>query len=789
MRYYIFAVILIVMLASCSSVSNLPEGEVLYTGLKTTEYHFPNSLLGDAVSADVASHIETTKVELEAALASAPNGSFMGSSTVKTPLPLRLWIYNMCANSESGIGKWLRNSFGQRWVTVSDVSPQVHALAGKNILKAYGFFNGDVGYSIIPSSNPRKAKIAYEVNARNLYIVDTVARVGFPHDIDSIMEASKGEWRIHQGSPFSVSDLEAERERLSNMLRNMGYYYYQKDYIVYTADSVSRPGRVILHISPSADVPEEANRKWYIGNMRLEMRKTARQQLTDSISNRLFTLLYNTRRPLRPGVILRDITFRKGEAFSWDKYDESAQNIANSGLYSSTDFIFTPRPDTDTLDVTLNCVFDKQYDATFEAGINGNSNSRMGPHISLGLTKRNAFHGGELLSFNIFGDYQWQLNKQSSSNGNSQNYYVYGFSVSLEYPRIETPFNWFHHQHRRRYRRQYATPKTNLSISYQVQNRPNYFRYITVSGSLNYTIQPTETSIHEFSPITYDYSFISGGDETFNKLIEDNPTLAAYTDVCVPKMRYTYTYHSPSTYPNPIRWRTTISEASNLMNLIYTIGGRKWNEKDKHFLRNPFSQFIKVETDFVKRWRISENSRLLWHVNAGLLYNYGNTEINNAPYNELFYVGGANSLRAFTSHGVGPAGLNSDSSDALIYMIKTGTLKFETNLEYRFRIAGDLQGALFVDAGNIWYFNESYEDMFDDEEDVRWMQDMMKIDFFRQLATDVGVGLRYDLGFLVVRLDWGVAVHLPYNTNKSGYFNVDRLKNNNALHFAIGFPF
>ena len=789
MKQYILFLIIAVLATACSSTSNLPDEEVLYTGLKSTNYNMPELTEQSYPSADlttVTPHIENMKLELDAALASAPNASFMGSSTIKYPFPIRLWIYNAFAKSENGIGKWLRNSFGQRWVTISDVSPEVHSLAAKNILKAYGFFNGDVKYKIIESSNPKKAKIQYDIIPNNLYIVDTVARVGFPDDIDSIMEASKGEWNIHQGTPFSVSDLEAERTRLSNMLRNKGYYYYQKDYIVYTADSVSHPGKVILHISPSPDVPAEANKKWYFGHLRLQMRKTAREQLTDSINTRFFTLLYNTKRPLRPGVVLRDITFRKGELFSWDKYEESVQNIANSGLYSSTDFIFTPRPDTDTLDITVNCVFDKPYDATFEAGINGNSNSRLGPHLSLGLTKRNAFHGGELLSFNVFGDYQWQLNKQTSTNGKSQNYYVYGFSVDLEYPRIETPFNWFHQSRRRPRQRQYATPKTNFAVSYQVQNRPDYFRYITVSASVKYTIQPTATSTHEFSPLTYDYSFISGGTETFNRLLDENPSLSAYSDVCVPKMSYTYTYNSPASNPNPIRWRTTVSEASNILNLAYTIGGRKWNEKDKKFLRNPFSQFIKVETDFVKRWRMSENSRLLWHINGGLLYNYGNTEINGAPYNELFYVGGANSLRAFTSHGIGPGSLYlGDESKTLLYMMRTGTLKFETNLEYRFQIAGDLQGALFADAGNIWYFNEDYYDV----EDGDYLNEMMKIDFFRQLATNVGVGLRYDLGFLVVRLDWGVAVHLPYDTEKTGYFNVDKLKNNNALHFAIGFPF
>lgn len=772
---------LLLILSSCSTTSNLPEGEQLYRGIKDITYH---ESVTTTASTEEKDHVAETKIEVNAALASAPNGAILGSSKLKSPFTIGLWIYNAFANEESGFGKWMRNSFGRRWITINDVNPELHATVATNLLKSRGYFNGEVNYEVIPGNSPKKAKVSYDVKLNDVYVNDIIERRGFPHDIDSIMESSRDEWLIHTGEPFCAADLEAERTRLCDLLRNKGYYYYQKEYITYTADSVSKPGRVMLRIQPADNVPDIANKCWYIGHIRIQMRKTAREELTDSVTNRMLTLLYNQERPIRPSVILRDITFRKGEPFSYERYQQTAQNIASAGLYSSYDFTFTPREGTDTVDVTLNCVFDKPYDVTFEAGVKGNSNSRLGPNISLGLTKRNAFHGGENLSVSLFGDYQWQLHKNKIDGNGVNNYYVYGLKASLEYPRLETPFHIFTKK-RHRY---YATPKTDFYVSYNAQNRPGYFKYITLSAGVTYQIQPNAVSRHEFSPLIFDYSFVGNRTDKFYELIDKNLALIKLEDLFVPKMQYTYTYTSPENFQSPIVWRTTISEASNLVALGYVIAGKKWNDKGKVLIENPFMQFVKLETDFVKYWRFDEKNTLVGHVNGGIIYSYGNTLLNAAPYNEQFFVGGANSLRAFSPHGMGPGKADLSEYGEKYSLLRTGSIKFEANLEYRFGIAGNLSGALFIDAGNVWYVPS--DNSFDDDQQVSAeMENFTKINFFRELVTDAGVGLRYDLGFLVLRVDWAAALHLPYNTSKQGYFNVDDFRHNNNLHFAIGLPF
>ena len=149
-------------------------------------------------------------------------------------------------------------------------------------------------------------------------------------------------------------------------------------------------------------------------------------------------------------------------------------------------------------------------------------------------------------------------------------------------------------------------------------------------------------------------------------------------DQFVPKMRYTFTYQSRSTFRNPIYWQVSVSEASNLLSLGYLACGEKWNEKGKTMFKNPYAQFLKVETDYRKTWQVSDHSQLVGHVNAGVIWSYGNASA--APYSEQFYVGGANSIRAFNVRSIGPGRYYTNQS-RLSYMAQTGDIKRQANVE------------------------------------------------------------------------------------------------------------
>ena len=208
-------------------------------------------------------------------------------------------------------------------------------------------------------------------------------------------------------------------------------------------------------------------------------------------------------------------------------------------------------------------------------------------------------------------------------------------------------------------------------------------------------------------------------------------------------------------------------------------------------------------------------SSLVGHVNAGVMWCYGNSV--ESPFTEQFYVGGANSIRAFTVRSIGPGsfsdlGINDPQSKQLFYLMRNGDMKLVMNLEYRTPLFGNLKGAVFLDAGNVWRLSkldmgsrEDWEDMnpldVDGEEYIgevvydimqEWTNGMTfkASRFFNDIALGTGIGLRYDLGFLVVRLDWGFALHIPCNNGVSGYFfNAQRFKDLHTLNFAIGYPF
>jgi len=231
------------------------------------------------------------------------------------------------------------------------------------------------------------------------------------------------------------------------------------------------------------------------------------------------------------------------------------------------------------------------------------------------------------------------------------------------------------------------------------------------------------------------------------------------------------------TYRNPIAWDISVTESGNILSAGYALAGRKFGEKEKGMFGNPFAQFLKLNTTLRKTWTTGHKSQLVGRVAAGVLWAYGNSY--RAPYNEQFYVGGANSIRAFTVRSIGPGKYVAPNSN-YAYLDQTGDVKFEANLEYRFNLFGNLFGAVFLDAGNLWLLKNDPD---------RPDSEFKPTTFFRQLATGTGAGLRYDMEFIVLRLDLGVALHVPYDTGKGGYYNIPKFADGLGLHFAIGYPF
>ena len=749
----------VLIVGSCSSTSSVPEGDQLYIGLNPIEYK----------EYEKNDHFYAVQEEVEAALATAPNGAFFGSSYHRT-IPYKLWIWNNFSNSETKLGKWIAKTFGSAPVLMSWVNPELRTSVAQSVLRKHGYLGGTVSYMVEQQKNPKKAKIAYTVNMNELSTVDTLEYVNFPSLSDSLIRQHADEARIKPGDPFDVSALDAERSRLSTLFRNNGFYYYQPSYASYLADTLAVPGKVHLRLQLADNIPAAASHKWYIGKMNVNIMKQSMEQLRDTFTYRRLTLAFNGKKPpIRARLLLRHLRLLPKQQFSYDAYMESADRLSNSGQYSSVQFAFTPQDTTalcDTLDMTVSCVLNKPYEAYVETNYSNKINGRTGPEIVVGFKKKNAFRGGEVIDLNLHGAYEWQTNGQ----GSDYNSYEYGTDLSVSFPRMIVPFLKPY--------RYYNTPTTTVRASTNVVNRPGYFKMHTASGDWTYKWQPTDRKKHEFSPLTIKYQHLTYATHKFDSIMYANPYLfATMQDIFIPKMIYSFTYTSPKKYRNPIYWNITASEAGNILSLGYMAAGKKWGDEGKEMFKNAYAQFFKVESDFTKTWATGLKSQLVGHINVGLVYSYGNMKA--TPYSEQFYVGGANSIRAFPVRSVGPGSYYTDEA-RLSYLDQTGDMKFLANLEYRFNLFGNLYGAAFIDAGNVWGLKD---------DGYRSGARFKLKNIAKEMALGTGVGVRYDLEFLILRLDWGVGLHMPYDTGKSGYYNIRRFKDSHSLHLAVGYPF
>ena len=764
------------LLVACSETSSVPADDKLFTGLRTTVYE----------NYTPSEHFSTVKEEVEAALATAPNGSFLGSPYIRMPWPsYRLCIYNWFRDSEEGPGKWLRKTFGKAPVLLSAVNPSLHAQVTKELLRSRGYFGNYVNYDVLTNDSTKRAKVKYTVNLGPLTTIDTLTYHNFPEAAAHLIDSTRSEAVVKSGDPFDVATLDAERTRVSTLLRNNGFFYYQPSYATYLADTLAMMDKAQVRLQYADSLPSRVGKQWYIGCINLEMRRTATQELTDTVNHKIYTMIYSGRRqPIRSLVLIRDMKLRPHKLYSYADYVQTINTLTSKGLFSRVDLGFAPRDTSEScnvLDITLNCVFDKPYDIYFEGNLVGKTTGRVGPGMTLGFAKRNAFRGGEKLSVNLNGSYEWQTGHRADGTSSKFNSYEYGADVSLEFPRLLFIDNYLTKRRLKKWQKgkrvipYYTTPNTLLKAASNVLNRSGYFKRHIVSGELTYTIQPSATRLHQFSPLILQYEFMKDKSAAFNEVLQQSPYLmVSMADQFVPKMRYTFTYQSPSTYRNPIYWQTTVSEASNVLSLGYLAMGKRWKETGKKMFKNPFAQFLKVETDLRKTWQVTEHSQIVGHINTGVVWAYGNAK--SAPYSEQFYVGGANSIRAFNVRSIGPGSYYTNQSK-LSYMDQTGDIKLLANLEYRPRIMGNLYGALFLDAGNVWALrNDGY----------RTGSQLRLKNIFKETALGTGIGIRYDMDFFVLRLDWGVGIHVPY---KSGFYNFDHFKDSQSLHFAIGYPF
>ncbi|SHE56988.1 Outer membrane protein assembly factor BamA [Bacteroides faecichinchillae] len=771
---WICSLIGICFLMGCSLTKNLPEGEVLYTGQKTVVLNESKTPIGDAAITEVS-----------AALNKTPSTKILGF----LPFPFKVWMYNDFVKYKKGFGRWMFNRFAANPpVFISAVNPEVRMKAATNLLHDYGYFNGTVSYkTVVDKKDSLKADILYTVDMKNPYFIDTVYYQRFTPQTLQIMEKGRRASYLTPGEQFNVVDLDDERTRISSLLRNRGYFYFRPDYMTYQADTTLVPGgNVSLRLIPIPGLPAAAQRPYYVGNGSVYLFGKNGEEPNDSLHYGNLNIHFYDKLRVRPNMLYRWLNYQafvrnermraanSTRLYSQYRQEQIQQKISQLGIFSYFDLQYAPRDTTaacDTLDVTIQATFAKPLDAELELNVVTKSNDQTGPGASFGVTRNNVFGGGESWNVKLKGSYEWQTGGGEKSS--LMNSWEMGVSTSLTFPRALFPHLG---------KREFDFPaSTTFRVYIDQLNRAKYYKLLSFGGNATYDFQPSRTRRHSITPFKLTFNVLQHQSDEFRQIATANPALyVSLQNQFIPAMEYTYTYdNSPLRWvKNPIWWQSTVTSAGNLTSVIYRALGKSFDEHGKSLLGAPFAQFVKLNSEIRHLWNMDKNNKIASRLALGAIFTYGNSLV--APYSEQFYVGGANSIRAFTVRSIGPGGYHPAESQ-YSYLDQTGTFRFEANIEYRFRIFRSLWGATFLDAGNVWLLRK--------DEDRADSQLRLKT-FPKQIALGTGVGIRYDMDILVFRLDFGIPLHLPYDTDRKGYYNVTgSFMKNLGIHFAIGYPF
>lgn len=758
--------VMVILMLSCNTTRKLADDETLYTGVKkleiipTDKEKLPGGMVGN----------------IKEAINVAPNNPmpFM-SPYMRTPFPIKLWIYNEISDSAKGLKGWIYRHFSEPPVLISDVRPEVRTKMIEDILDNNGYFGSTANYDILYNKkNPKKAQLLYNVRVSSPYRIDSIQYLDDKDSplckfIDSVARKSK---YLRKGEIFCVDSLTSERVRITNSLRNRGYYYFRPDYIEYEADSLITPHHIALRMQLSPKIPKLALLQYSVGEITTLLQKRSKRHpgTPDTLQTKNGKLIVMRPQRVRESMITECITFRKGRLFSVRNMDRTQTRLSRLGIFGNIQI--QPFP-ADTLgkdprmNVLITCQYDQPMEASIEVNATSKSNSYIGPGIILGLTHHNLFGGAEKFTLQATGAYEWQTGK-----GNSIfNSYEFGLTASLAFPRLLAP-NFIKRRNR-------ELNWTTISLGADLLNRPHYFKMAEFDVGISYEWRATRNSLNQLTPFKLSYTKLMKTTEEFNSIMAQNPAVAlSFQSQYIPELSYTYTLDKflERERINNINFTATFTEAGNLFDGIYRLCGVKG---EKNLFGTPFSQFVKGQAQLVYGRRLIPHTEnwLVSRVLIGAEHAYGNsTEV---PYSEQFYIGGANSIRAFTVRSIGPGSYRPPKELENGYFDQTGTFKFELNSEYRFPIVSILHGAVFVDAGNIWLLKS---------DPLRPGGLLQAKSFLRDIALGTGVGLRVDMGMMVLRGDLGYGLHTPYGNGTAHYFNV-AFKKAFAFHLAIGYPF
>jgi outer membrane protein assembly factor BamA len=717
------------LLGSCSTTRQLGEGEYLYTGSKVEV---------EAVEEETPKEVEK---QLEKVADQEQNRKLFGL------LPLRLWIYNLAGDSvpPSGVRYWLKNKVGEPPVLFKNYTVEATTEEMMDVLHNHGYYRHEIEAERIPDD--KKMTLLYQVQLEEPYRFGSLRYPPAADTLRVLMNEIKDGTLIREGAQYSLSTLKQERVRIDAYLKQRGFFYFLPDYLYFQLDTTIESQQVDVTLAVKEEIPVEATRIFHIRRIYVHHDTALNIQVTapDTVHQQGIAHISYGRLVLEREIINNAIFIEPGEPYRISDYRETLRRLTRLGVFRYVRVRYNIPGDTtgNVLDAHIQLVEQKPKSLRAEVRAVSKSNDFAGPGLDLSYLDRNLDKTATSLQLILNGAFETQV----SERGKGLNNFELGANAALDLPRFVAPDFIVRRITDRRF-----DPKTTIRTGFSHFNRGGLFTVNTFSLSMDYNWQQSTTRNHDLKILSLDYQRLRN--------ISDLPEVTSflernYPQAFIPSLRYSYTLNN-LLYSRNVNhfWNVAFEPAGSLFGLGDRIITEIAGESDfaSEIFGIPYAQYVRVLSDGRLYWNISEKNKLVGRLYLGLGIPYGNAEV--LPYKKQFYSGGTTSLRAFPSRSVGPGSYHDTTEVAGgLRLGQTGDIKLEMNLEYRIDLVKYLKGALFVDAGNIWLYNEA--------ENLPGGAFSLS-EFPGQLAVGGGVGLRLDVSFFVLRLDVAMPFRKPY---------------------------
>ncbi|GAB2961930.1 BamA/TamA family outer membrane protein [Hymenobacter coalescens] len=774
------AALLAAVLAGCSGTRFIPDNDKLYTGSAvkvTSPYAIPRET-------------ELT-TELESVITPKPNASILG-------LRPKLYFWHLGEGKTKGLGKWVADKYGEAPVLLSQVDTQKVKNLMLNRLYNNGYFAGPVVQSKVVAKG-RTATVDYTAKVQRPY---TIKEIHFPERdtlLDNDIRKAQAGSLLKVGDPYNLKLLMDERTRIDNVLKQNGYYYFAPDYLLYEVDSTEH-NQVDVYIRVKGNIPKRASQPYVLNRVTLN----TRYGLTDTTES-IKPIIYRKYRYVPDEKVFRaraitNATFLYPDSlYRRRRHDQTLSRLMSLGTFKFVDIQFRParqKPDSagyGFLNAQVRMTQLKKKSLRAEFQLVQKTNGFTGPGFTASFRNRSALRGAEQLLLNFVGTFE---RRQAPRNADANtpvfglNSVEVGVNGQLLVPRLITPPLPFLDV---RLPNSDFQPRTSFGAGYRYVERLDFFQVDYFNLNYGYSWKTKITNEQELRPIDLQYIRLAKTSPEFDQLLVRSPFLASsFRQQFIPASSYRYTYNTQvyEQRRSQVYFSGQIEGSGNLAAGLNQLSGASRNENGKYeVIGQEFSQYTKLDLELRNYLRTNANptsgNRIATRVLLGLGLPYGNSDV--LPYLKQYGIGGPNSVRAFAARQLGPGSYRPAGTQqrASRFYDQVGDLRFEANAEYRQDLFPYVKGALFVDAGNIWLVNP---------DTTRPGADFAANRFLKELAIGAGAGIRIDIQFIVIRLDYAVPLRVPYNTSnippeERKYFAKPGSLADGRLNLAIGYPF